>query len=82
MSGNVWEWCQTRYCDENGEQYPMPYRPDDGREELSGDLRRILRGGAFYDYQQNVRAAIRDDNFPLNRKFFVGFRVVEHLLRS
>ena len=81
MSGNVWEWCQSRYDDENGRDYPMPYRPDDGREELSGGppITRVLRGGAFYVNQRNVRAAIRDDSHPDGRDYNIGFRVVEHL---
>jgi formylglycine-generating enzyme required for sulfatase activity len=81
LSGNVWEWCQTRYRDENGEIYPLPYRPDDGREKLSGDddVWRILRGGAFDLNQWYVRAAFRGDDDPDSSDSHVGFRVVEHL---
>jgi formylglycine-generating enzyme required for sulfatase activity len=83
LSGNVWEWCQSRY-DDGKTRYPLPYRPDDGREELAGGrrVRRILRGGAFYVNLQYVRAALRNDGYPNYRGANFGFRVVEHLLRS
>lgn len=47
--GNVSQWCQTRWNDEKGKDYPLPYHEDDGREnEEGGDsIRRLNRGGAW-----------------------------------
>jgi formylglycine-generating enzyme required for sulfatase activity len=69
MAGNVWEWTSSQYRD-------YPYQPDDGREEPTSDARRTLRGGAFYDYEVNVRCAFRYFSYPTSWFDFVGFRVL------
>ena len=69
MSGNVWEWTRSKY-----EKYP--YQAGDGREDLSGDARRVLRGGSFYDVRWSPRCALRYWNDPSYRNGDVGFRVV------
>jgi formylglycine-generating enzyme required for sulfatase activity len=63
MSGNVWEWCRTKYD-----------RPDDN--SLEGDVRRVIRGGAFDNDERVVRCAFRLDSGPNYGYFNVGFRVV------
>ena len=70
--GNVWEWVEDDWHDS--------YRgaPEDGSpwlDEPRGDLR-VVRGGAFFDSEKDVRAAYRFRVNPLNRDFDVGFRVV------
>jgi formylglycine-generating enzyme required for sulfatase activity len=69
MAGNVWEWTRSS-------PQPYPYDPADGREDviLSGD--QVLRGGAFDDPQDRVRAAARRVAPSINRAYNVGFRVV------
>ena len=49
MSGNVWEWCQTRWRDEQGKEYAQPWA-DDGRENLAGnnEVYRVLKGGSCF----------------------------------
>ena len=47
MAGNVWEWCSSQYKD-------YPYDADDGRENLTEDASRVLRGGSF-DLNEIVR---------------------------
>lgn len=42
----------------------------------AGSQARVLRGGAFNNNRQNVRAAFRNNNNPNNRNNNVGFRVV------
>ena len=58
MSGNVWEWCSSRYT-------PYPYSASDGREDLTGDALRSLRGGTWYlNHPDGFRAAIRIGTHP------------------
>jgi formylglycine-generating enzyme required for sulfatase activity len=61
-------------------KYPfeqIPYEKD-----LALDDARTWRGGAFNNLRRNVRAALRFNYVPVNRVIGIGFRVVEHLLRS
>lgn len=78
LSGNVWEWCQTRWQDEKGQEYPLPYRADDGREELRGDKNvvRVLRGGSWYSDAVAARCGARVRYDPRLRYYNYGFRVV------
>lgn len=69
MAGNVWEWCQSKYR-------PYKYAADDGREDLSGEDSRVLRGGAFYFDERLARCAYRLDFRPDGRDDYLGFRVV------
>jgi formylglycine-generating enzyme required for sulfatase activity len=67
MSGNVWEWCRTKWQDSY-----KKYR-DDNR--LEGDAPRVLRGGAFSDNLRLVRCAARSRNSPDYGDRYYGFRV-------
>jgi formylglycine-generating enzyme required for sulfatase activity len=75
VTGNVWEWCSTRY-----EAYP--YDPNDGREnppDSSSDCCRVLRGGSFfdpYDYNYYLRCAFRNNetSYAMQRDVDFGFR--------
>ncbi len=69
MAGNVWEWTLSL-------EKPYPYEPHDGREELHVRGRRSLRGGAYDASARNIRAAIRNWNYPEERDGTIGFRVV------
>jgi formylglycine-generating enzyme required for sulfatase activity len=86
MAGNVNEWCQTRWRDEAGQEYPLPYRLDDGREELGGgdNVGRVIKGGSYYDDKTRwPRCACRDGSDPNYRFYIIGFRlVVSPLLTS
>jgi formylglycine-generating enzyme required for sulfatase activity/energy-coupling factor transporter ATP-binding protein EcfA2 len=68
MSGNVWEW--TRSISAN-----YPYQPNDDREALTGDGRRVVRGGSFYYGRNDARAAYRSFTSPGARIGSSGFRV-------
>jgi formylglycine-generating enzyme required for sulfatase activity len=68
MAGNVWEWTGSRLGD-------YPYDQDDGPESAGADWR-ILRGGAYYDIDANVRCAVRISDLAGNRYKGFGFRVV------
>ncbi len=67
MSGNVWEWCRTKWR----ENYKQP--ADDSPE---GSESRVLRGGAFDYNQRLVRCAYRYRSNPVNWSYYIGFRVV------
>ena len=69
MVGNVWEWCQSAY-------QPYPYKPDDGRENVSKNSGRVVRGGAFLSYRGSGRCACRVRHFPYDRFNYIGFRVL------
>ena len=70
MAGNVVEWCSTKWRD-SYEGYEL--KADD---TIDGEVLRVLRGGAFYDYVNYVRCAGRYRSLPDNRLNGVGFRVV------
>jgi len=76
MAGNVWEWCSTRWDNENDKPYSYPYTPDDGREDLSGSdkIVRVLRGGSWYNAADGVRCARRNWDYPRDWNYYWGFR--------
>ncbi|MBI5302836.1 MAG: SUMF1/EgtB/PvdO family nonheme iron enzyme [Chloroflexi bacterium] len=78
MSGNVWEWCSTRWGKgyENPE-FKYPYQSDDGRENLQSTDIRILRGGSWVIHLVFARCAYRVSNNPHSRNLNIGFRVAE-----
>lgn len=67
MSGNVWEWCRTKWR----ENYKQP-----ADDSLEGEEVRVLRGGAFHADQGSVRCAYRGRDSPDDRHYYLGFRVV------
>jgi formylglycine-generating enzyme required for sulfatase activity len=67
LSGNVWEWCATKWRDSYGE-------PAD--ESPEGYAPRVLRGGSFRDNQGRVRCASRLGGYPLDRYWDLGIRCV------
>ena len=67
MSGNVWEWCLTKWRDSYKDQ------PD---ESCEGEKRRGLRGGSFNYAAWGVRCASRSKHGSYFRHWLVGFRVV------
>ena len=72
MHGNVDEWCQSLY-------EPYPYGTDDGREELSADGMRVLRGGSWAGCALDCRCADRSCLPPAYSGDNVGFRVARSL---
>jgi formylglycine-generating enzyme required for sulfatase activity len=70
MAGNVWEWTRSLYRE-------YPYDPGDGREDLEAgrEVRWVLRGGAFNEYNERyVRCAYRHRYNPNTRSGHLGFR--------
>lgn len=67
MAGNVWEWTGSLWGKDWEEpDFGYPYDPADGREDTSAPdtVRRVLRGGSFYYFGDDVRCAVRDGFSP------------------
>ncbi|MBZ0299630.1 MAG: SUMF1/EgtB/PvdO family nonheme iron enzyme [Anaerolineae bacterium] len=68
MSGNVWEWCQTKW------RWSY-HEPEDNDPE--GDTPRVLRGGSWLDFfLRNARATSRKESDPFDWSGDCGFRVM------
>jgi len=63
MAGNVWEWCLNGY---GGSESTL----------LSGNARRVVRGGSCYVVQDRARVAFRGDFDRDARGMNLGLRVV------
>lgn len=69
MAGNVFEWCSSLYRG-------YPYRADDGRENVTVEGKRVVRGGPAGPWMLKSRCAFRQGNEPGDFGFSIGFRVV------
>ncbi|MCK4604776.1 MAG: SUMF1/EgtB/PvdO family nonheme iron enzyme [Deltaproteobacteria bacterium] len=69
MTGNTWDWTGSLYR-------PYHYDAKDGREDpVTGEGRRVVRGGSWSNFQQLVRAAYRDYSAPYVRNSLLGVRL-------
>lgn len=74
MSGNVWEWCQDKYCADYYSESPVenPEGPEYGSF-------RVKRGGSWRYLANSGRVSRRYSNFPDTKRDVVGLRVVREL---
>jgi len=72
MAGNVWEWCSDWY-DETYYQVSPGGNP---KGPVTGAFK-ILRGGAWYSNEEQVRTANRYYALPDSSSFHNGFRCVK-----
>ena len=68
MQGNVCEWCSSLW-------QPYLYDATDGRESLTTNGKRILRGGGFADSVRSLDAALRHPERPHRRLRWNGLRL-------
>jgi formylglycine-generating enzyme required for sulfatase activity len=72
MSGNVWEWVSTIY---NRTEFPYPYTPDDGREDITLEgVFHVIRGGSWTTEDIVTRSTNRSSGNWFRAYFDVGFR--------
>jgi formylglycine-generating enzyme required for sulfatase activity len=75
MNGNAWEWCEDNW---HADYTGTP--PTDGSVWRGGDESlRVLRGGSWISFPQNLRSALRNWNLPDVRGSDIGFRVARTL---
>jgi formylglycine-generating enzyme required for sulfatase activity len=67
LAGNVWEWTADYY-----QPYPGNTTPD----EFYGEKFRVLRGGGWFDEQDQVIATNRSSTSPTAANDDIGFRCV------
>jgi sulfatase modifying factor 1 len=68
MSGNVWEWVNSGYQD-------YPYAADEREDDSDTSVRRVRRGGSFYEFHADyLRAAKRFYSPPSFEFDSGGFR--------
>lgn len=80
LTGNVWEWCSTRWGHNwQSLDYPYPYQADDGREDLDGSHARIMRGGSWFDSFAQAHPSERGRYLPGSRGSNIGFRLAHSL---
>ncbi len=68
LHGNAAEWTRSKYA-------PYPYRDSDGRNDLTGGEKRVVRGGSWRDRPKHATASFRRAYRPYQPVFNVGFRV-------
>jgi formylglycine-generating enzyme required for sulfatase activity len=78
MAGNVGEWCQTRWNNEEGEEYALFYCAEDGRENPAGgsSIHRMTLGGTWGSNEWWSRCGTRNLLNPYYNDWNDGFRLV------
>jgi len=67
LSGNTWEWMNSIYSS-------YPFDANDGREIDNDNSTRVLRGGSFLNFEDDMRSTIRINFDPTRQIYDFGFR--------
>jgi formylglycine-generating enzyme required for sulfatase activity len=67
MAGNAWEWTNSLFVS-------YPYDPSDGRESLTAEGQRVVRGGSWANVDLVARPTNRSPFSPDTRSNDLGFR--------
>jgi formylglycine-generating enzyme required for sulfatase activity len=76
MHGNVWQWCQDCYAEDYYRNCPKKDPVNTNKDDKD---RRVQRGGSWFSYARDCRAAYRSRLAADDRDHFVGFRVALRL---
>jgi formylglycine-generating enzyme required for sulfatase activity len=67
LAGNVWEWMLDSYA--------SPYEnPCNNCADLTRVSNKVIRGGAFYNYDTILRSALRNQDNPGSPNYYIGAR--------
>jgi formylglycine-generating enzyme required for sulfatase activity len=69
MIGNVNEWTHSSYR-------PYPYDAADGRNDGNPEVKKVARGGSWFDRPVDAGSTVRFAYQPYQKVFNVGFRVM------
>ncbi len=75
MSGNVWEWCFDAYKDSYSD-FENQKNPTNLNYESFRTSARCLRGGSWFNNNDDCRVLYRYYDFPYYRYYYVGFRLL------
>lgn len=80
MAGNAWDWTISLWGRGGAKpDFPYPYNKLDGREDIFAgpDVRRVVRGGAYYYFDYCLRCATRNLMFPNTRHSGGAVRLIK-----
>ena len=69
MHGNVAEWTLSNYR-------PYPYAAEDGRNDVTAQEKKVVRGGSWFDRPKRAQSSFRLGYAPWQPVYNVGFRVI------
>jgi eukaryotic-like serine/threonine-protein kinase len=78
MHGNVSEWCEDTWH----QSYDGALIDGSARQSQNENDNCVLRGGSWFDYPSNCRSANRKVEIPVNRDYFIGFRICLAVART
>lgn len=76
MHGNVWEWCEDVYCENI---YSTRSGTTTDPCVASGSEDRVLRGGAWFNFDRSARSSVREHMLPETCHQSCGIRLARTL---